>query len=234
MTDAELADHAWWGSFWTAIEHTAFVGLIVALAIEFVALKLGEPHKKAVEDAKDLKIADLNNETARLRESALATIHTERANALASEANRSTTEALAVAQGLTKRETTAEATRALYIVEKVAPFAGKKFDAVVTSIALDLGSLLGSLRAALKNAGWIEIEQNDPIAGVGVLFMDRAGGPALVRIDVDASKDPELLDAANALASALNAEGIAAVVNPTAEADATNASMIHIFVGPKP
>jgi len=70
MTDAKLADHEWWGWFWTTIEHAAFVALIVALAIEFAALKLAEPHKKAVEDSKDLQIAELNNETARLREQA--------------------------------------------------------------------------------------------------------------------------------------------------------------------
>ena len=142
--------------------------------------------KKDTAEAQE-RIAQLNNETARLRESALATAHAGRANALASEANRSVTQAIAIAQGLMKREAANEATRSLYIVSKVAPFAGKKFDAVVTSIALDLGSLLGSLKAALTNAGWIEIERSDPIAGMGMLFMDRAGGPALVKIDADAS-----------------------------------------------
>jgi hypothetical protein len=241
MTDAELADHAWWGSFWTAIEHTAFVGLIVALAIEFLALKLAEPHKKAVEDAKDVKIADLNKETAQLRtqnaltvDSLLAAVRAGRHNALATEANRSTTEAMAVAQGFMMREATTEATRSLYIGSKVTPFASKKFDAVVTSTAIDIGALLGALRNALKNAGWIEIERSDPTAGVGLLLMDKGGGPALVRIDVDASKDSELLDAANALASALNAEGIAATVNPTTEAETNDANVIHILIGPKP
>jgi hypothetical protein len=58
------------------------------------------------------------------------------------------------------------------------------------------------------------------------------GGAALVRIELDASKDPELLDAAETLASALNAEGIAATVNLKTETDTTN--VIHILVGPKP
>jgi len=187
------------------------------------------------------RIAQLDNETARLRaqdaltnDSLLATVRAGRANALAVEANRSTTEALAVAQGSVKREATSEATRALYIVSKVSPFAGKKFDAVVTSIAIDLGALLGSLKAALNNAGWIEIERPDPTAGVGLFSMGRGAGPALVRIEVDASKDPKLLDAAETLASALNAEGIAATVTPKAETDAANANVIHILVGPKP
>ncbi len=66
MSDAELADHAWWSWFWTLSEHWAFFAVILALGIELVALKLGEPHKKAVDDAKDLKVAELSKETVRL------------------------------------------------------------------------------------------------------------------------------------------------------------------------
>jgi hypothetical protein len=112
--------------------------------------------------------------------------------------------------------------------------AGKKFDVVVTSIAINLGAFAASLRSSLKKADWIEIERPDPTAGVGILFMDRADGPALVTIDVDASKDPELLDAAKTLALALDAEGIAATVNAKDETDAANVNIIHILVGPKP
>jgi hypothetical protein len=214
------------------------IGVVSTILIVWMA-NVKETHWDTDRRASRERIAQLDNETARLRaqdaltlDSLLASVQAGRSNALASEANRSTTEALAVAQGLAKRESTSEATRALYIVSKVTPFAGKKFDAVVTSIALNLGTLLGSIKAALNNAGWIEIERSDPAAGVGLLLMDRTGGPALVRIEVDASKDSELLDAAGALASALNAEGIAATVNPKTETDITN--VIHILVGPKP
>jgi len=41
------------------------------------------------------------------------------------------------------------------------------------------------------------------------------------------------LDAANALASALNAEGVAATANQKPETDDANANVIHILVGPK-
>jgi hypothetical protein len=51
---------------------------------------------------------------------------------------------------------------------------------------------------------------------------------------VDASKDSELLKAAEALASALNAEAIGATINEKAEIDAANVNVIHILVGPKP
>jgi hypothetical protein len=218
------------------------LALLLSFAATVVLIWLGivkEHHWDLAREEAQARIAQLDNETARLHaqdalttESLLATVRAGRANALANEANRSTTEAIAVAQGLMKREAASEATRALYIVSKVAPFAGKKFDAVVTTTAIDMGMLLGALRNALKIAGWIEIEQSDPTAGVGLLLMDKTGGPALVRIDVDASKDSELLDAAETLASALNAEGVAATVNSKTET--TNAAVIHILVGPKP
>jgi hypothetical protein len=59
---------AWWASFWGQIEAWAFFGVVLMLAIEFVALKLGAPYKAQLDAAKDLKIAQLNNETARLRQ----------------------------------------------------------------------------------------------------------------------------------------------------------------------
>lgn len=228
----------------TIANWTLLASLIGGVLSTFVIVKTSdvkEEHWAEDRQRSNERIAELNNETARLHasdlltaDSLLASLHTGRLTALAAEANRSTTEALAVAQGLATREMTSDATRVLYIVSKVAPFAGKKFDAVPTSAALSIGALLGSLRNVLIKAGWIEIERDDPAAGTGVLSMDRRSGPALVRIDVDASKDSELLHAAEALASALNGEGIATTVEPKAETDAANMNVIHILVGPKP
>ena len=186
-----------------------------------------------------LKIAELNNETTRLRvqdaltnDALLASVRAGRDNAIASVVNRSVTEAIAVKLGLVERETTSEPTKALYIVSKVEAFAGKQFDAVVASTDVEIGGLLLTLKSALNIAGWIEVNRDNPTAGIGWHSMDRTGGPAIVRIDVDASKDQSLLEAADVLASALNAEGIAAVVTPN-ESEATKANVIHIVVGPK-
>jgi hypothetical protein len=228
----------------TIANWTLLASLIGGVLSTFVIVKTSdvkEEHWAEDRQRSNEHIAELNNEAARLRanelkvfDSLLANAHAGRADAIASEATRSVTEAFAIAQGWMKLEAASETTRALFIISKVAPFAGEKFDAVVTSSSIRLGGLLGSIKTALASAGWIEIERDDPAAGVGVFSMERGGGPALVRIDVDASKDSELMQAAEALASALNAEGIAATVEPKAETDATNASMIHIFVGPKP
>jgi len=67
MSEAELANAAWWAWLWGEIEHWSFLAVVVFLAIEFAALKFGAPYKKILDDQKDLKIAELNKETARLR-----------------------------------------------------------------------------------------------------------------------------------------------------------------------
>jgi hypothetical protein len=195
--------------------------------------------QKEESEASNERIAQLNNETARLRaqealtiESLLANVHSMRSSAITGQATRTVAERIAVAQGLIDSRSMSEAARSLSIIPKVTPFAGKKFDAIVTSIDIELGTLLITLRTLLKNAGWIEIERSDPTAGVGIFSMNRAGGPALVSIEVDASRDPELLDAATELASALDEQGIAAAVS--VKTDTTNAETIHILVGPKP
>lgn len=58
------ADTAWWAWFWGEIEHWAFLVVVLALAIEFAALKLGAPYKEKLEAAKDLKISEANTRAA--------------------------------------------------------------------------------------------------------------------------------------------------------------------------
>jgi len=66
MSEADLADHTWWAWLWGEIEHWAFLAVVVALAIEFAALKLAAPHKEALDHARELKIAQLTEDAARL------------------------------------------------------------------------------------------------------------------------------------------------------------------------
>jgi hypothetical protein len=67
VENPELANAAWWYWLWELVGTIAFLGVIVTLAIEFGAARLAAPYRKIIDDAKDLKIAELNNETARLR-----------------------------------------------------------------------------------------------------------------------------------------------------------------------
>jgi hypothetical protein len=206
------------------IPGTTPVGVIAT----FVIVRTGnvkEHHWDIDRLAASERIAQLNNETARLRDAAGA-------NAIANQANLTTAEVMAFALGAVTLEKLSEAAKSFQIILKVAPFAGKQFDAVVTSSNLELGALLLSLRHALKAAGWIEVDRSDGGAIHRYREQSSVGGPARVSIHVDASK-PELWEAAQALASALNAEGIEALANQTSTPDASNANAIHILVGPK-
>lgn len=68
MTDQELNEAKRWAEFWTKMEHWAFAGVVITLALEFMALKFGEPHKKKLDEAKDLRIEELRNQNLKLEE----------------------------------------------------------------------------------------------------------------------------------------------------------------------
>jgi hypothetical protein len=106
MSEADLTDAQYWAGFWESIENWALLGVVLTLAIEFAALKFGAPYKQKLEHAKDLRIAELNNETANLRDSA-------KLSALANRANLVTSEILAWSMGKRGRETISEAGKPL-------------------------------------------------------------------------------------------------------------------------
>jgi hypothetical protein len=213
------------------------VGVVSTILIVWMA-NVKESHWDIDRRASAERIAELNNETAWLHEkgrltadAVVATAHAARDVAFAAQQNGVTSERLALAQGLITPGQMSEAARSFSIVPKVSTFAGKQFDAVTTSNRIELGVFLRSLRAALTTAGWVEVDRGD--IGERQEQSNVGGGPVLVTINVDSTRDPQLLEAAETLASALNAEGIAATVNPKTETDAANVSVIHILVSPK-
>jgi hypothetical protein len=237
VENPEIASAVFWLSWLNLIKNWGAVLIVVGGAAALLADWFSAPLTKKVEDARTAELARLNNETARLsKEAENARALIADADARAAEANRSvalantsnlaTAEILALTMGLRSPEAIGEVAKPFLIILKVKPFAGKQFNAVVTSRDLNRVAFLNSLRNALKEAGWIE---------VGVREQSSADHASVrgVRIDVDGSKDSTLLDAADALASALSAEGIAATANQTPETDAANANVIHILVGPK-
>jgi len=236
--------HATWMENWGPIFADALIALGVFGEIYFAGRV--SKSEKALRRISDEKVAEANAraaeaqlETARLRthnaliaDALLATARAGRDNALAAAAIRTTTEQLALAQGLVASENMSEAARAFLTIKKITSFAGKQFDAVVTSTDIELGTLLGSLKAALKTAGWIEVETNGTTIQQGAQ-QSSAGGPALVTVQVDPSKISELWEAAQALTSALNANGIEALANQTRAPENSPANAIHILIGPK-
>ena len=233
----ELAEAVSWWANWILVG-ALVVGVLATYAV-VVSGNIRDSNLKRELTASGERIARLKHETARLRakerfvdEALLSSAQSGRANALAATALRTLTEEIAISQGLMISGNASEAARSLRIIPKVTPFAGKQFDAVATSSNIELETLLGSLAAALRAAGWIEVNRGDAAA----IHPEQSsvGGAGLVRIDVDGSKDAKLLEAAETLASALNAEGIMASVNPKITPDTTNANVIHILIDPTP
>jgi hypothetical protein len=145
VSEAELTNARYWAGFWESIENWAFFGVVLTLAIEFAALKFGAPYKEQLEKDKDLKIAELNNETAKLQGSLKSTV-------LANSANLASSEILAWSIGKIAREAISETGKPFLIIQKIEPFAGKHFDAAVTSNDINSEALLRSLRVALEKA----------------------------------------------------------------------------------
>src|SRR5437879_3421154 len=81
MTEAEIIDATYWAGFWSRLEHWAFAGVIITLAVEFLALKFAEPHKERLEQQREFGIAELTKEGQRLSKEA------ETARAAIAEAN---------------------------------------------------------------------------------------------------------------------------------------------------
>jgi len=228
----DVAAATYWLGWVRLIQLIAVFLVAIGVVAEFAGEWISRPLEKTIDDARELELARLNNETARLRakeqsvdDALSANARAARDNALASQQNLVTAERLAFSQGLRTKEQMSDAARVLDIASKVSS-AGTQFDAVASS--WNLVSFLRSLNAALITAGWIKVVRSDPVESHGE--PSTADGPVLVTINVD-STNSLLLGAAEALASALNTEAIAAAVTPMTEADA---NVIHILVGLKP
>jgi len=190
--------------------------------------RAAEANQKAQESI--LELARLREQGALTTDAVLETAKATKANALAAQFLLALSQQLAqlMVPGM-KMPGFLSVEQHIQIVSKVKLFAGKQFDVDIdiTSSSVERTGLLGTLIAALKEAGWVQVGRHEPSS---IDFTSVRG----VTINVDASKDSELLGAAGTLASALNAEGITAAVNPKIETDIINANVIHILVGPRP
>ena len=57
-----LINAKWWVGVWETIEHWAFLGVVLTLAIEFAASHLAKPHRKIIDNARELEMVRLNHE----------------------------------------------------------------------------------------------------------------------------------------------------------------------------
>ncbi|THD44166.1 MAG: hypothetical protein E7774_11065 [Bradyrhizobium sp.] len=72
MENPAVTNAKWWADFWETIENWAFFGVVLTLAVEFVAVQLLKSPRRVIDDARQLEIAELNNSAERLRGDNLA------------------------------------------------------------------------------------------------------------------------------------------------------------------
>lgn len=101
MTEAEIIDATYWAGFWSRLEHWMFLGVVITLALEFLALRFAEPHKEKLEHQRELKIAELTKDGQRLsKEAETARASIAEANARAAKAEKETAELQSESQKL--------------------------------------------------------------------------------------------------------------------------------------
>jgi hypothetical protein len=121
------------------------------------------------------------------------------------------------------------------ISEKLKAFAGKQFD-VALILEPEPEGLLPQIEDALKSAGWLELDWEGP-----EIVYKRGSRPSAgiitesgVIIQMHPERVTVLSPAAQALASALDAEGVSAKAEPGLGVINTNSKAIHILIGKKP
>lgn len=93
MTEPEIIAATYWAVFWSRVEHWMFLGVVITLALEFVALKFAEPYKEKLEHQREFKIAELTKDGQRLsKEAETARASVAEANARAAKAEKETAE----------------------------------------------------------------------------------------------------------------------------------------------
>ena len=207
MTEAELANVAWWAWLWGVIEQWAFFGVIVALAIEFAALKAGAPYKEKLESARELQIAELKKET--------------------------TAAQLELAKLKAPRTISSE--QRVRISELMHQFAGQEYWGMVASDVGDAWALWREISVALEGAGWkrlppvgLAATQYGPPAGIAIAPQEG------VMILFAPSSWAELRPRAQALANVLTEMGVLSGFGAGSGSPEKAPNAIVIIIGPKP
>ena len=126
-------DVTWWASFWGKVEYWAFLGVVITLAVEFIAHRAGAPYREQLEHDKDLRIAELGQQT-------------QEANARAAEANLAL-ERFRAPRSLTKGG-------AEVLIRDLRKFSGTEIDIFSMGSTLEIANLTTAISAALAGSGW--------------------------------------------------------------------------------
>lgn len=210
MEDPAVTNAVFWLSWMPAVRNVAAAMVAAGVVLEFAEGWISEPWRKTVEDARQLHIAQLEQETAEAK-LALTKLRTDRVTLLTPEA------------------------RAV-ILSKLTPFLGTKFDTGASASSGEQADFLWELRPLLQTAGWELVPWVGP--GPPLSFGD-SGLPVMGAVaaqDVEIHVHPEsrekLGPPAAALVAALNEIGVAAI-DRGFNAHSQNVDAIHILVGDK-
>ncbi len=201
------ADTMWWADFWSHVEHWAFLAVVIALAVEFAAIKFASPYKETLEKARQLQIAQLTDRSA-AAELELAKLKKPRA--LSPEQQK----------------------RVAFPMNR---FGGISFNVSVSNTKEAI-NLLGQIEGALASAGLVQVDWPTETAFIRegkprVGFTTESG----VAIQVDDADTGPLQPIAKILASALRAEGIEAEWTPmTTSPHQMGRQTLHVVIGQKP
>src|SRR4051812_11205810 len=66
VTDAQLANAEYWAHVWDTVEYWAFFGVVVTLALEFLATKFAAPHRELIANSQKAALEDRKKENLQL------------------------------------------------------------------------------------------------------------------------------------------------------------------------
>jgi hypothetical protein len=193
--------------------------------------------QESIDELRQAETSRFNKQAAEANKDAgLAQKAAGEANERAAKAEKQAAEAKLELEKLkTPRSLSAEQQKR--VSEKLGVFAGKQFD-VALNVEPEPQNLLLQIEDALKAAGWIEIDWKGGSSDVNFTRKGRpvAGIVAVSRVLIQ--MHPEQISqfgaAAQSVAAALNAEGIAAEAQGGLGTNNINAQAIHILIGRKP
>src|ERR1700682_5440307 len=211
MDQPEVVSALYWLGWLEFIKRVGGFMVIAGVAIEVGGDWISGPFHKKVEDARQLELTQLNNETARLtKEATDARAAIAGANERAAEATQKAQEAsLELARLKAPRVLTRE--QIDRIVDKLKQFSGTEYDITISESDPEILGFVAAIELVLSTSGWTELDWQ----GTGEALI-REGRPLIrigasitnIIIGVHVSQPLKLWEFAIALSEALVAEDV--------------------------
>ena len=228
MGDPSVVNAEYWLSWMPVVRNVAAALVAIGVVMEFAEGWVSEPWRQIVDDARTRHIAQLASDLEASRAEVAG------ANARVAEATQKAAEASLELAKFKAPRTLTKAQQAA-ITDRLRRFGGTQYDAGIGPAAdPEPLYLLRSTAASLANAGWVQVSwTGDPLMAYNDPPMPSVGLTMVTNVIVDVH--PEYWDrlgpAAEALAQALSAQGIAAIAD--SQPTTIHAEVIHIRIGRK-